>query len=135
MREILNTDIFKKGEIFTRYLNDFTTQPHTIDVINPGTLTTIQDYPARTGYWNIGVPPSGPFDQYSFRLANRLLENSVNAAGLEITLNGPTLRFNNKTQIVLSGAVMEAHLDNEPVDFSAFLKQDIADFKWPIDPS
>jgi len=117
VREILNTDIFKKGEIFTRYLNDFTTQPHTIDVISAGTLTTIQDYPARIGYWNIGVPPSGPFDQYSFSLANRLLENSVSAAGLEITLNGPTLRFNNKTQIVLSGAVMEAHLDNEPVDF------------------
>jgi len=117
VREILNTEIFKKGEIFTRYLNDFITQPHSIDVISPGTLSTIQDYPARTGYWNVGVPPSGPFDQYSFSLGNRLLENTDNEAGLEITLNGPTLRFNNETQIVLTGAVMDAHLDDKLVDF------------------
>ena len=117
VREILDTDIFKQGEIFTRYLNDFTTQPNSIDVLSSGTLTTIQDYPARVGYWNIGVPPSGPFDQYSFNLANRLLNNSVRSAGLEITLNGPTLRFNNETQIVLSGAEMDVHLDNQAVPF------------------
>ena len=117
VREILNTEIFKKGEIFTRYLNDFTTQPNSIDVLSSGTLTTIQDYPARSGYWNIGVPPSGPFDQYSFNLGNRLLNNPGDCAGLEITLNGPTLRFNNETQIVLSGAEMDVHLDNEAVTF------------------
>lgn len=117
VREILNTEIFRKGEIFTRYLNDFKTQPCTVDVINAGTLTTIQDYPARQGYWNIGVPPSGPFDQYSFNLGNRLLNNPQNAAGLEITLNGPTLRFNLDTQIVLSGAEMDAHLDDVAINF------------------
>lgn len=117
VREILNTEIFKKGEIFTRYLNDFITHPHSIDVISPGTLTTIQDYPARTGYWDIGVPPSGPFDQYSFSLGNRLLSNTNNASGLEITLNGPALRFNNDTQIVLTGAAMEAHLENKAIEF------------------
>lgn len=117
VREILNTDIFKKGDIFTRYLNDFITHPCSIDVISSGTLTTIQDYPARTGYWNVGVPPSGPFDQYSFNLGNRLLDNEVKAAGLEITLNGPTLRFNNDTQVVLTGAEMDAHLDDRSVKF------------------
>jgi len=117
MREILNTDIFRKGEIFTRYLNDFKTQPGSIDVITSGTLTTIQDYPGRQGYWNIGVPPSGPFDQYSFNLGNRLLNNPQNAAGLEITLNGPTLRFNRNTQIVLSGAEMDAQLDDVTISF------------------
>lgn len=117
VREILNTEIFKKGEIFTRYLNDFSTRPTSIDVISSGTLTTIQDYPARIGYWDVGVPPSGPFDQYSFNLANRLLDNTANCAGLEITLNGPTLRFNNATQIVLAGAAMDAHLDGEAVPF------------------
>ena len=117
VREILNTDIFKQGEIFTRYLNDFTTQPCSIDVISSGTLTTIQDYPGRAGYWNIGVPPSGPFDQYSFNLGNRLLNNSQNAAGLEITLNGPTLHFNNDTQIILTGAEMEAHLNDIAINF------------------
>ncbi|MDH5425818.1 MAG: urea carboxylase [Gammaproteobacteria bacterium] len=117
VREILNTDIFQKGDIFTRYLNDFVTHPCSIDIISSGTLTTIQDYPARTGYWNVGVPPSGPFDQYSFNLANRLLNNDEKAAGLEVTLNGPTLRFNSDTQVVLSGAEMDAHLDEKAVSF------------------
>ena len=117
VREILNTEIFQKGEIFTRFLNDFVTRPNSIDVLSSGTLTTIQDYPARSGYWNVGVPPSGPFDQYSFNLANRLLENEENCAGLEITLNGPTLRFNNDTQIVLTGADMQAHLDQQSIAF------------------
>ena len=35
---------------------------NSIDVLRPGTQTTIQDYPGRTGFWDIGVPPSGPFD-------------------------------------------------------------------------
>lgn len=117
VREILNTDIFKKGEIFTRYLNDFSTQPCSIDVLSSGTLTSIQDYPARTGYWHIGVPPSGPFDQYSFNLGNRLLNNEEGAAGLEITLNGPTLRFNQATQIVLSGAELNVHVNDVAVSF------------------
>lgn len=117
VREILNTDVFSKGEIFTRYLNSFTTHPFTIDVLSSGTLTTVQDYPGRTGYWDIGVPPSGPFDQYSFNLANRLLDNPVNLAGLEITLNGPVLRFNHDTQIVLSGAMMDVHLDDVVIEF------------------
>ena len=117
VRAILDTDIFISGDMFTRYLNDFTTQPCTIDVISSGTMTTIQDYPARIGYWDIGVPPSGPFDHYSFRLGNRLLGNDENAAALEITLNGPSLRFNNETQLVLCGADMDVHLDERAVAF------------------
>ena len=29
----------------------------------------VQDYPGRLGYWDVGVPPSGPMDALSFRLA------------------------------------------------------------------
>ena len=122
VRDILNTEVFKKGEIFTRYLNDFVSHPSTIDVVNAGTLTTIQDYPARTGYWDVGVPPSGPFDAYSFRLGNRLLNNPDDVAGLEITLNGPTLRFNQDTEIVLTGAAMDVQLDDQPVEFWQVVK-------------
>ena len=117
VRDILKTEIFKKGQIYTRYLNEFTFAPHTIDVISSGTMTTIQDYPGRVGYWDVGVPPSGPYDSFSFRLGNRLLENAESAAGLEITLNGPTLKFNCPTQIVLSGADMHATLDDELISF------------------
>lgn len=117
VREVLATDIFRKGNIYTRYLNDFVTQPLTIDVISAGTMSTIQDYPGRIGYWDVGVPPSGPFDSYSFRLANSLLGNDESSAGLELTLNGPTLRFNHATQIVLAGAGMQATLNDEALPF------------------
>ena len=117
VRAVLKTEIFRQGRIFTRYLNEFHYQPHSIDVISAGTMTTIQDYPGRTGYWDVGVPPSGPFDNVSFRLGNRLLGNEPDAAGLEITLNGPLLRFNSSVRIVLTGAEMHALLDDEALPF------------------
>jgi urea carboxylase len=101
------------GKVTTRYLNDFTYSPARIDVVQGGTQTTIQDYPARKGYWDVGVPPSGPFDSYSFRLANRLLENDESMAGLEITMQGPTLQFSSATQIVIAGAEIDADLDGQ----------------------
>ena len=76
-------------------------------------MTTIQDYPARTGYWDIGVPPSGPFDFYSFKLANRLLNNPADAAGLEITLQGPSLKFYQDCQVAITGAPIELWLDEK----------------------
>jgi urea carboxylase len=117
VRDILKTEIFIQGQIYTRYLNEFSFMPHSIDVISSGTMTTIQDYPGRIGYWDVGVPPSGPFDSYSFRLGNRLLDNKESAAGLEITLNGPTLKFNCPTQIVITGADMHAMLDDIAIPF------------------
>ncbi|MED5460411.1 MAG: 5-oxoprolinase/urea amidolyase family protein, partial [Pseudomonadota bacterium] len=85
-------------------------------VIAPGTLTTIQDFPGRQGHWDVGVPPSGPFDDWSFRLGNRLLDNPTDAAGLEITLQGPTLRFHRATQVVIAGAKLPASLDGNPIN-------------------
>ncbi|QSP95528.1 urea carboxylase [Marinobacter salinisoli] len=115
--QVLADPRFVDGRLFTASLNDFTYRPNTLDVISGGTLTTIQDYPGRTGYWEVGVPPSGPFDSYAFRLGNRLLGNQEQAAGLEITLRGPTLVFNAASQIVLTGAAMSAELDGESIPF------------------
>ena len=36
-----------------------------IEVVRPGMLTTVQDWPGRIGYWHVGVPPSGPMDDLS----------------------------------------------------------------------
>ncbi|HBJ89641.1 MAG TPA: hypothetical protein DDZ21_06705, partial [Gammaproteobacteria bacterium] len=77
----------------------------------------VQDYPGRTGYWDVGVPPSGPFDSRSFRLGNQILGNPESAAGLEMTLNGPTLRFLTDSRIVLTGAEMTAQLDGTELPF------------------
>lgn len=113
VQQVLADDSFKQGKIFTRSLNDFTAQFAGFEVLKAGTMTTIQDYPARTGYWDIGVPPSGAFDFYSFRLANRLLNNPADAAGLEITLQGPSLKFYHDCQVAITGAEIEISLDGE----------------------
>ncbi|CAF3731914.1 unnamed protein product [Rotaria sordida] len=91
-------------------------QPNAVEVLTAGTYTTIQDYPGRVGHWDAGVPPSGPMDDYAFRLANRLVGNAENAAGLECTLVGPSLRFHISTIIAITGATMNAVLDGTSVD-------------------
>lgn len=110
--QLLTRDVVEKGLLLTQTLNTLTYSPLSIDVLSAGTQTTIQDYPGRKGYWDIGVPPSGPMDNVSFCLGNALLGNSEQAAGLEITVSGPTLRFNSATRIVLTGTVIEAKLDD-----------------------
>ncbi|MEW8378777.1 MAG: biotin carboxylase N-terminal domain-containing protein, partial [Candidatus Thiodiazotropha taylori] len=47
---VLSRDpVLLAGEVTTRYLNDFVYTPSRIDVLQGGTQTTIQDYPARAG--------------------------------------------------------------------------------------
>jgi urea carboxylase len=117
LRQVVNHPSFTQAQINTRFLNSFNYQPSTIDILDPGTYTTIQDYPGRIGYWDIGVPPSGPMDNLAFRLGNRILGNPESAAGLECTVLGPTLLFNCNTVICLTGAAMKATLNGELVPF------------------
>ncbi len=84
------------------------------EVLKPGLQTCIQDYPGRIGYWNLGFPPSGPVDSWSFRLANLLVGNDAGAAGLEIQLMGPTLRFERDAVVAVCGAEIPAKLDEVP---------------------
>ena len=113
--QIVRDSVFIEGRQTTRYLNAFHYRPATIDVIEPGVQSSIQDWPGRTGYWDVGVPPSGPMDALAFRLANRLAGNEEGMAGLEMTVAGPTLRFNCDSVIALAGADMGAELDGQPL--------------------
>ena len=88
-----------------------------IVVIAPGSETTVQDLPGRLGYWHVGVPPCGPMDDRSFRLANEAVGNAPGAAGLEIVVSGPTLRFEADTVICLAGAELPASLDGVAVAY------------------
>ncbi|MFM7413286.1 MAG: 5-oxoprolinase subunit PxpB [Planctomycetota bacterium] len=74
-----------------------------ITVLAPGLWTTIQDL-GRPGHRADGVPLSGAADAVSLRLANRLVGNPATAAGLEITLLGPTLRFERAADVAIAGA-------------------------------
>ena len=117
LRQVIASEEFAAGDIHTKWLATFPYRPATIDVIEPGTQSSVQDYPGRVKYWAIGVPPSGPMDDYAFRMANKLVGNPAAAAGLELTLSGPTLKFNLDATIALTGAAMEADLDGNPVAF------------------
>ena len=117
LRQLAHSDVLAKGEVLTRTLADFPYRAATLEVLSPGTQTTIQDWPGRTGYWAVGVPPSGPMDHLSFRLANKAVGNAEGEAALEITISGPTLRFNTDAVICLGGAELSAKLDGEPAAY------------------
>jgi urea carboxylase len=106
---------FIAGDVYTRLLETVGYTPLTVEVIDGGTQTTVQDHPGRLGYWDVGVPPSGPMDALSFRLANQLVGNPANATGLECTLTGPTLKFHAAATVALTGADMGAALDGAPL--------------------
>ncbi len=117
LQEILALPDFVAGEMTTRSLSAFTYVPHTVSVLEPGALSSLQSLPGRLGYWEQGVPPSGPMDERSHALANALLGNPHGAAALELTHTGPNLRFNAATTIALTGACMAATLDGEKLSF------------------
>jgi biotin-dependent carboxylase-like uncharacterized protein len=74
-----------------------------ITVIKPGLQTTVQAGP-RIGWRHMGVPANGAADPLSLALANKLVGNAWNAAALEATLVGPTLRFDSDCAIAMAGA-------------------------------
>lgn len=116
LRAVVSDARFAAGGVTTRYLDTFAFAPCAINVIDAGTMTTVQDYPGRLGYWDVGVPPSGPMDALAFRFGNRLLGNGVDASGLECTLTGPTLEFHAATTIAITGANMQPRINGLPVD-------------------
>jgi len=86
-----------------------------VQVIKKGLETSVQDYPGRIGTLNLGFPPSGPMDSWSFRLANILVNNEPGTAALECQFMGPTLKFNDDRVIAITGADMSPKIDGTPV--------------------
>ncbi|WP_433296752.1 urea carboxylase [Pseudonocardia sp. CA-142604] len=86
-----------------------------ITVERPGMLTTVQDWPGRVGLWQVGVPPSGPMDDLSFRLGNVALGNPEGAPGLEATVSGPALRFAHPTYVCVTGAPVRVTVNGADV--------------------
>ncbi len=114
LRAALRAPEFVAGAVHTGLLDKIAHTAESIEVVDGGTQTTVQDHPGRLGYWDVGVPPSGPMDALAFRIANRLVGNGEDAAGLECTAIGPTLRFRRPAVIALAGADMQATLDGVP---------------------
>ncbi|MFZ3205921.1 MAG: 5-oxoprolinase/urea amidolyase family protein, partial [Pseudomonas sp.] len=111
LRQILVDAPFASGNPWTRCLDGLNYQASTLEVLSAGTQTSVQDFPGRLGYWAVGVPPSGPMDDRALRLGNRLLGNAQGVAALEITMSGPTLRFNTDAVVAVTGAPIPLSVD------------------------
>jgi urea carboxylase len=124
LRQILVDAPFASGEPWTRCLESLSYTASTFAVLAAGTQTTVQDFPGRLGYWAVGVPPSGPMDDRALRMGNRLLGNDQGAAALEITMSGPTLRFNTDAVVAVTGAPIPLQLDgvDQPLNTALLVK-------------
>jgi urea carboxylase len=105
---------FRSATHTTSTLAEFQFISNRLDIVRPGTQTTVQSWPGRQHYWSVGVPPSGPMDDRSFRLGNLMLGNPEGASGLEATLEGPSIRCSAATWVCVTGAPAIVTLNGEP---------------------
>ncbi|CDK27224.1 unnamed protein product [Kuraishia capsulata CBS 1993] len=115
LRSVANSAMFENAQMHTKILDSYPYQPIAFEITSPGAYTTVQDFPGRAGYWRIGVPPSGPMDDYSFRLANRIVGNHSKSPAIEITLNGPSILFHHEAVIGITGGSAPVTVNGEPV--------------------
>jgi len=97
-----------------------------IKVEQPGLLTTVQDT-GRFGKYDIGMPPSGAMDVFSYQVGNYLVGNEEGAAGLEITYWGPRLEFTEDAVIAITGAEMPPKINDEAAATWEALKVEAGD--------
>jgi biotin-dependent carboxylase-like uncharacterized protein len=86
-----------------------------VDIVQGGIETTVQDYPGRRGMLAQGFFPAGPMDHLAHRAANLLVGNDVSAATLEITLGNFELRFGTQTTVAIAGAAAPVTIDGDSV--------------------
>jgi urea carboxylase len=115
LRALTTFASFVNGQHTTRSLAQFRVASRAIDVLSSGVHTMVQDWPGRLGYWDVGVPPSGPMDALALRAANAQVGNAQGVAALEITAAGPTLSFRTAARVAICGAPLELTLDGAAV--------------------
>src|SRR4029450_906528 len=81
-------------------------------VSRAGFLTSVQDL-GRTGFRQFGVSTSGALDSFALRVANLLVGNDAGAAGLEITLGGLQLRFDDERIVAWCGGDFDVRIGSQ----------------------
>ena len=96
-----------------------------MEILSPGILTSIQDL-GRYGYGRYGVAPSGAFNPFSLRIANLLVGNRPDQAGLETMLLGPAIRVLADIVVAVTGGNLQPLLNKQPIEMwrSHNLKKD-----------
>ena len=84
------------------------------EVLEPGMLALIQDS-GRYGYQHIGATTGGPMDEFAFFWANRLLDNDLNAAQVEITFGRFSLLAQHDACIAITGADLGARINDREI--------------------
>jgi biotin-dependent carboxylase-like uncharacterized protein len=84
-----------------------------LHVLRGGPLTTIQDL-GRQGFAHLAVPRSGAVDRPSLTLANRLVGNSEDAAGLEMTVEGVAGYLDQPRYVAVTGAEAPITIGGRP---------------------
>jgi antagonist of KipI len=105
-----------------------------LEILSPGILTSIQDL-GRYGYGRYGVAPSGALDSFALRIANLLVGNRSDQAGLEITLLGPAIRALADIVVAVTGGNLQPRRNKQPIEMwrSHILKKDdILSFDLPL---
>ena len=118
LRAIVSSPKFVEGSTTTKFLDGLEQNIEAIEIIEPGFMTSVQDYPGRTKMWSVGVPPSGPMDSLSHRMANALVGNCSDEAALEIGLVGPTIRFLSPRVVAVCGSSTTIKLDGQEMPHS-----------------
>lgn len=113
LHSVVDSAAFAAGQVSTAFLQHHRFEPRCVQVKDGGLMTTVQDLPGRLRLWSVGVPPSGPMDDRSFRAGNQMLGNDDGAPGLECTLSGPALFFPAGGRVALTGADMGATVDGQ----------------------
>ncbi|MBX9444907.1 biotin-dependent carboxyltransferase family protein [Dickeya chrysanthemi] len=85
-----------------------------IEIIQAGPLVTVQDL-GRHGSRHQGVSRAGALDGLSLQLANRLVGNTDEAAGLEMLFGNTRIRFLQDVWFALAGCDCFATLKGKPV--------------------
>src|ERR671923_1217194 len=95
----------------------------TATVLRAGFVTSVQDL-GRTGFRKFGISTSGALDAFALRMANLLVGNDEGAAGLEITLGGLQLRFEDERMVAWCGGEFDVQIGSRglPAGHVAHLK-------------
>ena len=81
-------------------------------VTRAGFVTSVQDL-GRTGFREFGVSSGGALDPFGLRVANLLVGNDEGAAGLEMTLGGLQLRFEDERVVAWCGGEFDVRIGSK----------------------
>ncbi|WP_348788712.1 biotin-dependent carboxyltransferase family protein [Leifsonia sp. NPDC080035] len=92
-------------------------------IVQPGPLALVEDL-GRPGLAAVGVGVSGALDRGALRLANRLVGNDEDLAGLELLVGGFEARLDGDAPVwfAVTGAPGAVLLDGRPVDAFAAVR-------------